>query len=413
VLADRGYDADFNKEHTTEFYVFSHVVSHQAAAVWAVLVLARAVGRVASPTAKYDEEGATMNADPVQSTPKDQASRLLELIAGGWLAQAIFVAAKLGLADHVLDRARTAAELASATGAHPTSLNRVLRLLASRGIFHLDADGRYEQTDLSQVLCSSAPISLRNFAILNGDKPQWQAWGSLLDSAMTGQSAFARVHGSGLYDYLQAHPKDAAVFDAAITDRARQENAIVCEAYQWAAGMIVDIGGGQGSLLTAILENAPDARGILFEVPRVAEMARQFIEERGLLSRCDIVAGDAVAFVPAGADIYLMRRVLHGMSDDRAARVLQNCYAAMGATSRLLIIEHILAPDNAPSWGQMLDVQMLVLNPGGKERTQHEFEGLLQSAGLAISEIVPTKAVTSLIIARKQTAAGVHTSATP
>src|SRR5262245_35545883 len=143
-----------------------------------------------------------MNPDPAQSTPEDQAGRLLELIAGGWLAQAIFVAAKLGLADYVVDRALSAAELASATRAHPTSLNRVLRLLASRGIFRLDVDGRYEQTKLSEVLCSSAPISLRNFAILNGGKPQWQAWGSLLDSVMTGQSAFAKVHRSGLYDFL-------------------------------------------------------------------------------------------------------------------------------------------------------------------------------------------------------------------
>jgi hypothetical protein len=340
-----------------------------------------------------------------QSVVKDQANRLLDMIAGGWLAQAIFVAAKLRLADHISDSARSAADLASATGAHPASLNRVLRLLASRGIFRFRPDGRYEQTDLSFGLCSSSPISLRNFAILNGDGSQWQAWGNLLDSVMTGQSAFAAVHGSGLYDFLKAHPDAAAVFDAAITDRARQENAIVRDAYQWSAGTIVDIGGGQGSLLAAILAKAPDARGILFEVPHVAEAAKRFLGECGLLSRCDVVAGDAVTFVPPGGDIYLMRRVLHGMSDDRAAGVLQNCHAAMGAESLLLIIEHVLAPDNAPSWGQMLDVQMLVLNPGGKERTRQEFEGLLQSVGLAISAIVPTEAVTSLIIAGKPTVA--------
>jgi O-methyltransferase domain len=336
-----------------------------------------------------------------QSVIEEQANRLLEMIAGGWLAQAIFVAAKLKLADHISDNARSAAELASATGAHATSLNRVLRLLASRGIFRFRPDGRYEQTDLSKGLCSSSTISLRNFALLIGDWPQWQAWGNLLDSVMTGQSAFATMHGSGLYDFLQAHPDAAAVFDAAITDRARQENAIIRDAYQWPVGTIVDIGGGQGSLLAAILAKARGARGILFEVPHVADKAKRFLEERELLSRCEVVAGDAVTFVPPQGDIYLMRRVLHGMSDDRAERVLQNCRAAMGAKSQLLIIEHVLAPDNAPSWGQMLDVQMLVLNPGGKERTQQEFESLLQSVGLAISAIVPTEAVTSLIIAGK------------
>ena len=314
-----------------------------------------------------------------------QANRLLELIAGGWLAQAVFVAAKLGLADHVSGGARSAADLASATGADATSLSRVLRLLASRGVFHLRPDGRYEQTDLSEGLRSAAPISLRDFAILIGEASQWQAWGNLLDSVMTGRSAFATVHGSGLYDYLQAHAAAAAVFDAAITDRARQENAIVRNSFQWSNGTIVDIGGGQGSLLAAIIESAPGARGILFEVPHVAEMARKFLGELGLSSRCDVIAGDAVTFVPPGGDIYVMRRVLHGMSDDRAEAVLKNCRAVMGANSQLLIIEHILDPDNAPSWGQMLDVQMLVLNPGGEERTQQEFDDRLSTAGLAIS----------------------------
>jgi hypothetical protein len=224
---------------------------------------------------------------------------------------------------------------------------------------------------------------------------------------MTGHSAFATTHGSTLYEFLQTHPDAAAVFDAAITDRARQENAIVCDAYQWPAGLIVDVGGGQGSLLADILTKTSSARGILFKVAHVAERARQFLEKRELLTRCDIVAGDAVTFVPPGGDVYLMRRVLHGMSDDRAARVLRNCHVAMGARSRLLVIEHVLAPHNAPSWGQMLDVQMLVLNPGGKERTQQEFESLLQSAGLVISGLVPTEAVTSLIIAGKPPVASV------
>ena len=168
-------------------------------------------------------------------------------------------------------------------------------------------------------------------------------------------------------------------------------------AFDWADGTIVDVGAGQGALLVAILTQSPKARGILFDLPHVVAGAQKFIESAGLIDRCACVAGDAFEQVPASGDLYLLRRVVHGQDDDHAVAILRNCRAAMGARSRMLVIEHVLEPGNAPSWGKMLDLQMLFFSAGGRERTEVEFRALLASAGLNFERIIPTVAVTSLI----------------
>ena len=340
-----------------------------------------------------------MNADKVGSEPDDASvsMTLLHMAAGAYVGQAISVAAKLGIADLLEDGPKSPAALAEAAGAHAGSVHRLLRLLASVGVFAEQADGRFALTPLAAGLRTDAPGTLGAFAIMLGEDWHLRAVGDLYHSVRTGEPAFAHVFGTTLYSYLGQHPEASAVFDAAITSRAHQENAAVTAAYDWSDGTIVDVGGGQGALLAAILARRPDATGILLELPHVVEGARMFIEAAGLTNRCQCVAGNAFERVPADGDLYLLRRVLHGQDDDHSVTILRNCRAAMGRQSRVLVIEHVLEPGNAPSWGKMLDLQMLLLSAGGRERSEAEFRRLLASAGLRLERIVPTETVTSLI----------------
>ncbi|HET6467429.1 MAG TPA: methyltransferase [Geminicoccaceae bacterium] len=322
---------------------------------------------------------------------------LLALASGAWIGQAVHVAARLGIADLLGDGPKPPAALAAATGTDATALYRLLRALASLGVFAEDAGGRFTLTPLAEGLRSDAPGSLRGYAIMMGEEWHWRAWGELLESVRTGGSAFERVHGCELFRYFAEHPEAARVFNAAMTSRTGQETAAVTGAYDWPAGTIVDVGGGQGALLTAILARRPEARGILFDLPHVIDAARRPIEEKGLAARCELVGGDFFDRVPAGGDLYLIKRVLHDWDDGRAAAILRCCRAAMAADARLLVIEHVLPPGNAPSWGKLLDLQMLVLTPGGQERDEAGFHGLLATAGFRLERVLPAGPTASLI----------------
>jgi hypothetical protein len=323
---------------------------------------------------------------------------LLQLASGSWIGQAVHVAAKLGIADLLEDGPKSPATLAEATGAHAGTLHRLLRALASLGVFAEDADGRFALTSLAEGLRTNAPGSLRAYAIMMGEDWHWRAWGDLLNSVRTGQPAFEHVFGCPMFSYFGEHPEAARVFDAAMTSRTGQETAAVIAAYEWpASATIVDVGGGQGALLAAILARNPDVHGVLFDMPHVIAVARGLIEEAGLADRCELAAGDFFERVPAGGDLYLLKRVVHDWDDERASAILRSCRAAMGDRSRLLVIEHVLPPGNAPSWGKLLDLQMLVLTPGGRERDEAGFRALLASTGLRLERIIPAGPTASLI----------------
>jgi hypothetical protein len=323
---------------------------------------------------------------------------LLQLASGSWIGQAVHVAAKLGIADLLEDGPKSPATLAEATGAHAGTLHRLLRALASLGVFAEDADGRFALTSLAEGLRTNAPGSLRAYAIMMGEDWHWRAWGELLNAVRTGQPAFEHVFGCHMFSYFGEHPEAARVFDAAMTSRTGQETAAVIAAYEWpASATIVDVGGGQGALLAAILARNPDVHGVLFDMPHVIAAARGLIEEAGLADRCELAAGDFFERVPAGGDLYLLKRVVHDWDDERASAILRSCRAAMGDRSRLLVIEHILPPGNAPSWGKLLDLQMLVLTPGGRERDEAGFRALLASTGLRLERIIPAGPTASLI----------------
>lgn len=331
------------------------------------------------------------------TSPPEQLSRMLN---GAWIAQAIYVAAKLGLADLMRSGPGAVDEMAATTGTHPQALYRLLRALASLGVFAEDSDARFSLTPLAECLRSDVPGSQRSMAILTGDIFH-QAWGELLYSVQTGKTAFEKLHGMPIFDYLSKHPEQARLFDETMVGVHGRETAAMLDAYDF-SGLreLADIGGGNGSVLTAALLKHRDLRGILFDLPGVAERARANIEAAGLSSRCRVIGGSFFDSIPAGADAYLLRHIIHDWYDDQALTILRHVHRAMDKDSRLLVVESVIPRGNAPSFGKLLDLTMLLI-PGGQERTAEEYENLYAAAGFRLTRIVPTRAEVSVIEGRK------------
>ncbi|MBL8796931.1 MAG: methyltransferase [Planctomycetia bacterium] len=317
-------------------------------------------------------------------------------MAGYWYTQAIYVAAQLRLADLLTDGPKAADELAPATGTSARPLYRLLRALASVEIFAEDSQRRFSLTPLAECLRSEVPGSLWSMAILRGGL-QYEAWGQLLHSVQTGQSAFEKLHGLPIFEYFQQHAEDGKLFDAAMTGVHGRETAAMLDAYDFSdIGTLADIGGGNGSVLTAILQKYPAMQGILFDLPGVVERARANLEASGLSDRCRVVGGNFFEAVPPGADAYLMRHIIHDWDDEKSLTILRNCRKAMGGAEKLLVVEGVVLPDNQPSISKFFDLAMMVL-PGGMERTEDEYRRLSEAAGFRLTRIVPTKTWISVI----------------
>lgn len=334
--------------------------------------------------------------DGSKSSATPPAQVLLRMLTGAWLAQAIYVAAKLGLADQLKNGAKSVDELAQATGMHADSLYRVLRLLVSVGLFASAGTRRFQLNPMAELLCSDHSDTKRPVAIMFGEE-HFRAWGEILYSVRTGQPGFDHLYGEGVFDYLAKHPDSAAVFDAAMTAIHGRETSAMLESYDFSPmKTLVDIGGGNGTLLTTVLEQHPTMQGTLYDLPHVVERARKRIYQTGVADRCQAITGDFFASVPAGADAYLMRHIIHDWDDDRAMKILQNCRAAMNPSGRVLLIECVVPEGDEPSFGKLIDLNMLVI-PGGKERTAAEYRDLFASAGLRLTNIFPTVADVSVI----------------
>jgi hypothetical protein len=333
----------------------------------------------------------------MDASDRSTAAALRRLIVGYRLSLALHVAAKLGLADLLEDGPRSVEELARAAGAHPPSLYRVLRLLASEGVFAETDPRRFELTPLAAPLRRDAPDSLRARAIFDGEEWNWRAWGQLLHSATTGEPAFERAHGTGFFEYLAEHPAAANGFNALMAEQTAPWARAVVEAYDFSGvGTLVDVGGGYGALLAAVLAAHPPMRGVLYDRPHVVAGARPRLEAAGVADRCEIAGGDFFAAVPAGGDIYLLKHILHDWDDDRCAAILRNCRRAMPGGGRLLVVEALLPPGNEPSYGKYLDLAMLVLLTG-RERSEEEYARLLEAAGFALSRVIPTRSEVSVL----------------
>ncbi len=325
---------------------------------------------------------------------------LTEIAFGAMMTQALYVAAKLGIADLLKDAPQPVSELAAATGTHERSLYRVLRSLAGAGIFQETESKVFANTPLSDAIRSDAPNSMRNGAIFMGEAWHYNVWGNMMHSVRTGETAWKKTHGSEVFDYFNDFPEHGEIFNGAMTDMSVGIAPAVVEAYDFSGiETLADIAGGHGYLLSQILKANPNLNGILFDVPSVIAGANDLLQREGVGERVERVAGDFFAEVPA-ADAYIMKHIIHDWDDERSVRILKNIHAAMRADGKVLIVETVVPEDNEPHYSKLLDLEMLT-SPGGMERTAQEYRELLASAGFELTRVIPTKSPFSIIEAVK------------
>ncbi len=329
--------------------------------------------------------------------PPTSLLALQNMILGKWIAQAVSVAAKLGIADLLKDGPRDCDELARANQVDAHTLYRVLRALASVGVFVEVDDRRFGVTPIAEYLRSDVPDSLRAVATMAGEEWTWRPWGELYRSVKTGERAFDRIFGVPPFTYLAENPSAAAIFDEAMTGWSMQNAVAVAGAYDFSGiGTLMDVAGGHGYLLATILKANPSLRGILFDTAEVAEGAKARIAAEGLTERCVVAAGDFFATLPEGADACILKSVIHDWDDQHAVSILQNCRRAVGPGGRVLLAEMVIPPGNDLHVGKLIDLEMLIM-AGGRERTEAEFRDLLAAAGLRLAQIVPTASPTCVI----------------
>lgn len=306
---------------------------------------------------------------------------MLNLMTGAWTTKAVYVAVKIGVIDAIDDGAVNGAELARRTGCDPDALGRLLRLLTGLGIV-VDTEDGFATTPLGDSLRSDEGGSMRDLALIYGD-PFYDAWGRFEDVVRTGRESFSTVYGKPFFEYANGEPELARTFDRAMSAGSVFFDDIPHRVDLAGVRRIVDIAGGSGALLETLLAAAPEAEGVLLERADVLEPVRRRIAGTAVANRIELRDGDFFETVPGGADLYVLSRVLHDWGDGECARILDNCAAAMGHGSRLLVIERPLDPRHPASFASYWDLHMLVVMPGARERTPDEYDGLLSRAGLA------------------------------
>ena len=312
---------------------------------------------------------------------------LIDLCFGYLLTSAIYVAAELRIADHLAAGPLSAAELSPRVGADPQCLYRVLRALASKGVFAEDRDGRFHLTPPAESLRSDTPGSFRDAVLMCTLAPTIAAGAQLLHSVRTGQAAFAQVHDSTYFEYLAGHPELGIAFDKGMAAWSEMENATLAASYDFAPSRrVVDVGGGRGGFLREVLKRYSAPRGIVLDQPHViAEIAADSVAA----GRCELVGGDFFKAVPAGADVYVVKRILHDWGDEACVSLLRRCREAMAAGGRVLVIDAVIQPGNDDDPGKVMDLVMMALL-AGRERTSAEFAALLAAAGLRLVRVIPT-----------------------
>lgn len=311
--------------------------------------------------------------------------------------RALYVAAKLGIADLIAERPKSAGDLAAATGTHAPSLYRVLRLLASLGIFVEQDDGRFALTPLAGPLRADAPDSVRLRLLMSGEL-SYGAVSDLLYSVQTGEPAFERLHGMGWWEYFAAHPDEAALLDAVFARQSAALAGALLAAYDFAGiDLLVDVGGGFGGLLLPILRAHPPMRGIVFDLPHVEHGAAERIRAAGLEDRCAFVGGDFFEAVPVGGDAYVLKSILRDWDDERAGAILRRCREALAPGGRLLVIDFVVPPDNEPGIAKQADVSLLTFIRGAADRTEAQFPALLGASGFSLRRVVSLAAGPALL----------------
>jgi hypothetical protein len=344
----------------------------------------------------------TADAEPIvepiaEATPPAAEDNLIDMIIGGCTAQAIYVAAKLGIADVLADGPATAEQIAGRVGSHPEATYRLLRALTTRSIFHEEAGRRFRLTPMAEALRADSPNSVRPIVLMAGHPTTWAHWGELSYSVLTGESSFEKLHGMPVFDYLDRDPDYARLFDESMSFSSGIEIPTLLDAFDFSAyGTIVDIGGGQGRLIAAILAAAPESRGILFDLEAVVARAPEVLEAAGVSDRCTVVGGSFFGEVPAGGDAYVLKHIVHDWPEHKAENILGNVRAAIGEGASLFLVDLILPDDSAPHLGKLVDLDLLVAF-GGKHRTAAEYEDLLARTGFRMVRVIPTAGATSII----------------
>jgi len=334
--------------------------------------------------------------ETVVSSINPQPPALFQMATGYWLSQAIYVAAKLGLADLLKDAPKSCSAMAAATGADRQSLFRLMRALSTAGVFAHVQNDSFSLSSAGDRLQSSVPGSLRTLVMTLGEI-HYQAWGDLLHSIQTGSPAFNHVFGAGLFEYLQRNADAADTFNGGMTDVSSMLAYAVLMAYDFSRiPSIVDIGGGQGKLLRSIIQINPEIKGTVFDLEPAIEVAKQGFGSNPCTGRYSTVAGDFFESVPEGAHAYILCGVIHDWDDEHCVRILKNCRSAMNDSGRLLLVETVVPETGANCFSKLLDLNMLVMT-GGRERTKSEFCALFNAADYKLTRIVPTMAPQSVI----------------
>lgn len=325
---------------------------------------------------------------------------MLELLLGAWLAQTITAVAELGVADALAGGPLPIEELARRVGADPDALRRALRALIGKGVFAQRDDGRYELTPIADVLRSDAPASLAAVARWAGTSTEREHWSLLTDTIRTGASCVPALRGKSYFDYLRDQPELSRAFNEAMASLSSYVEGPLIEAYDFTPyRTVVDVAGGHGRLLAAILESAPDAHGVLFDLPDVVAEAEPLLAKLSVAQRVRLARGSFFEEIPAGGDAYVLKHIIHDWPDDAALQILRNVRRAAATGAALLLVETVIPEDDSEFLGKVVDMEMLLFNEG-RERTASEYRLLLDRAGFEMVRIVDTTTDFSIVEAR-------------
>jgi hypothetical protein len=325
-----------------------------------------------------------------------ETEQLARILSNAAFSRLVSTIAELGIADLVqTGQSQPVEHLARASKTHEPSLYRILRFLASYGVFRETENRRFDHTPLSAALRSDAPGSFRAGAQLFHHL--FAAWDGLHHSIQTGEPGFNKVFGAPVFDYIQAHPEMGPIFDAGMTSMNYYETPAMLDAYDFTGiNVLADIGGGNGSLLSAVLSRYSDLKGILFDLGHVVGRANETLKSAGLAQRCRVIEGSFFESIPAGADAYLFRHIIHDWTDKQCMQILGHCRKVIPAKGKLLIADCVVPAGNASSLSKDMDITMLTF-PGGQERTEAQFRSLLGASGFELKSITPTTTMISVV----------------
>lgn len=316
-------------------------------------------------------------------------AQMLQFVMGSWVSQAVGAAARLDIAEHVAAGAKTAEAVASRSGANADAVHRLMRALASIGVFAMSGN-EFTLTPVGETLRSGVPGSMRELAIALTDSAHWLSWGQFPKAVKEGRKMTVEALGVEAWDYYAKHPEDAEHFSRAMTAISGMAVDPVLASYDF-SGMstVIDVGGAHGAFVSGVVQKYPDAKGVLVDLPHVVAGTRESLAANGLASRIEVKAGDFFQEVPSGVDVYLLKHILHDWNDEKCVTILKNVRKAMKPTSKVLVVEFALPEDATPAPAQFMDLNMLVLLDG-RERTKDQYASLFAKAGLTLSRFIQT-----------------------